>query len=249
MLIKQLIYFIYVINIQIVYSYNLYTYENITHYTSIEGNKVIINYKRYINVYDKDRTLSKSEVLRLKNKFYDSYYYKNKICVRVDSQSLPLFVEIPDEYHIIRRYICKSFSYNDFKLGNYFTITHAFKRDYVSNNCTSDIQCLTNKCMNNICIFNEESPTEFCTNVYGYSIFFGKHSYMHCGKEYGDSFKRNKECASKNCLKDGVCSEGSYPSDTDGLLETYILIGIGLFTLFIYCWYYYFIKPIYERIY
>ena len=103
--------------------------------------------------------------------------------------------------------------------------------------------------INNICIFNEENSYEYCTNVYSYSIIFGKHSYMHCGKEYDDSCKKNKECASKNCLKDGYCNSGSYPSDTDGVLESYILIYIGLFILLILCWYCYYIKPIYESIY
>jgi len=182
-------------------------------------------YKKYIKVYDKNQILNKSKVLKIRNDFFHSYYCKSNICIQVDSKSLPLlFIEIPDEDGNIKRYISKSYRYNDIKSFRYSTIESGNGNNFISYYCISDSQCLTNKCINGACIFNEENPSEFCTNIYRYSIFFEGRSYMHCGKEINDICKRNRECASRSCGKNGYCTGGKLPSDTDGILELIILI-------------------------
>jgi len=87
-------------------------------------------------------------------------------------------------------YINKSYTYSNLKLRNYGTLNI-----YLSYKCTSDSQCLTNKCIDGVCIFNEEDPTEFCTSIY--INLFIRFSYMYCGKMIGDICKKDKECGSK----------------------------------------------------
>ena len=70
MFVKQLIYLIYIISIQIVYSYKLYTYENITNYVENYDNEELEVYKKYIKVYDKNQILNKSKVLKIRNDFF-----------------------------------------------------------------------------------------------------------------------------------------------------------------------------------
>jgi len=50
-----------------------------------------------MKAYDKNHTLSRTEVLKIKNNINLSYYCKNNICVEVERDFLPEFVEIPDE--------------------------------------------------------------------------------------------------------------------------------------------------------
>jgi len=81
-------------------------------------------------------------------------------------------------------------------------------------------------------MFNKENPTEFCTYIYSYSIFFGSHSYMHCGKTTGDICETNEECASLNCSKYGYCKNPPKgPSDTDGLIEIAQLCCLIIFII------------------
>jgi len=111
--IKQLILFVYIINIQIMYSYELdntkfYSYKNLTDYLVI-ANKYYFD--THIDTYDKNKTINKKEVLKIINHFNLSYYCKNNICVRVNRNNLQPFVEIPDEKGNIKRYISKSYTY------------------------------------------------------------------------------------------------------------------------------------------
>jgi len=100
---------------------------------------------------------------------------------------------------------------------------------YISYKCTSDSQCLTNKCINGFCIYNKENPTEFCTYIYSISVFYGRHSYMHCGRMPMDVCKTNKECASKECTKYGYCERlPDGPSEADNHT-----LAVKLFILFI----------------
>jgi len=49
---------------------------------------------------------------------------------------------------------------------------------------------------------------------------------MYCAKSINDLCKTDKECISKNCLKDGTCGPTREPLETNGLFEyifTYML--------------------------
>jgi len=140
---------------------------------------------------------------------------------------MPVFVEIPDESGNIQRYISKSYTYRDLKLHYYDTGKAVKYNAYFSYECTSDSQCLTNKCIDGVCIFNEENPTEFYTSIY--INLFIRFSYMHCGKIIGDICKKDKECGSKNCLlQKNICGnppDGPSDSDiTDGLINLICLV-------------------------
>jgi len=220
----------------------LYTYNNLTDYL-ILAKKYSLN--KYISIYDKNRTLSKSKVSKLKNKFYLSYYCKNNICVKVDHNNLPEFIEIPDERGNIRRYINRSFSYKDVVLRNNANSFCAFYNTKnnrcqisISYKCTTDSQCLTNKCFNNYCVFNKETPTEFCTDIYSFSMIFGKRSYMHCGKAIYDICNNDEMCGSKNCMEGGICGSKNEPFSTDGTIEYILLIFLSTITIILLCFCY-----------
>ena len=64
---------------------------------------------------------------------------------------------------------------------------------------------LYNKCVNNFCTFNDESSIEYCNNIYKlFFFFYFEYSYIYCGKAPNDTFKKNKEYASKKC-ENGLC--------------------------------------------
>jgi len=256
MYINIFIYFIYIISIHIIcssglYYKTIYTYENLTDYLVIANKYHIDN---YVSVYDKYKTLKKTKVLSIKNKFNRSYYCKNSICVEVNRNALPLFVEIPDEKSVIKRYISESYTYDDelklrdpvgiYSCGSY---KHNNNEYYVgiSSKCTSDSQCLTNKCINNYCTFNEENPSEFCMDIYSYFLIF-RYSYMHCGKAISDACKKNKECASKICHNYGnygSCGTRGGPSDSDGALQI-VYLGTSFIIFVIILIFYCYIKLI-----
>ena len=153
----------------------------------------------------------------IKDTFYYSYFCKNGFCTQVDIDYLKPFVEIPDEKGNLKRYILKSCNYNQLhkcpsgvvRGSSNCTFTNrqtngqinenCYTDIYISFRCNSDSQCLTNKCIDGYCIFNDKDPSEFCTDIYSNTLFFGRHSYRHCGKAIGDSCKWNKECGSKKC--------------------------------------------------
>ncbi|ORX78120.1 hypothetical protein BCR32DRAFT_51691 [Anaeromyces robustus] len=219
-----LIYFIFIITyVQIIYSYVLsYTYDNITDYDK---------YSKHIYIYDKNKVLKKSEVLKSEGDYNINYLCKNDICIPVSTDFLEEFAEIPDEKGNIKRYIIQSSYYHK----KYDKKTYEGRSNCTSTNeqinnqsnencytsvlisfeCNSDSQCITNKCIDGFCIFNKENPTEMCTYNYSFSIIFGGHSYMHCGREIGDICKRNKECSSYNCFKyknNNICARPKRPS-------------------------------------
>ena len=177
---------------------------------------------------------------------------------------MKLFIEIPNKNKNIKRYITESYNYNTIKLykrPNYEIeyVNKCKNEEYnnqkfnsceyhalISFKCTSDTQCLTNKCIDGYCMFNKENPTEFCTYIYSHT-FFSSHSYMHCGKLEGDICKTNKECASVKCSLYGFCkAPPKGPSDNDGIndfVEFILLAGISI-PIFVYICFRCSIKPI-----
>lgn len=89
--------------------------------------------------------------MKITNNHYLRYYCKNGICVIV-SHYLPYFVNIPDEKGNIKWYISKAYTYDNLKLGEYETVKYDGNNDYLSYKCCSNSQCLTNKCIDGVCI-------------------------------------------------------------------------------------------------
>jgi len=239
--------FIFIINIKEIYSYEsngnlFYTYENITDYL-IFANKFDLD--KCTAVYDKNKTLNKTEVLKIKNVEYLSYYCRNDICVQVKSGKKYGFVEIPDKNGNIKRYISRSCTYDNLKSANciegkvvYYEKENKLNQIIISFRCISDSQCLTNKCINNICIFNEKNPYEYCSNIYRFSfILGGGRSYMYCGKEVDDICKNNNDCGTKHCIDKRICGEAHQPSESDGLGEIIILMYLFFIFIILCCCY------------
>ncbi|OUM61351.1 hypothetical protein PIROE2DRAFT_12644 [Piromyces sp. E2] len=201
----SIIFFICIFNNQISYSYGindflLYTYENITDYIN---NYEYIQYNNNIQIYNKNRTLNKTEVLKLKHHHYIGYYCKNDICVEVDVNYLPKYIEIPYEKGNIKSYISKSYNYKDLKLGEHH-----------------DIVML-------------ENPIEFCTDIFinlamfSYSyIHCGKTIGDTCktNKECG-----SKKCRKDNTC--GFPPEGPSDSSYIGGLLNLIYLGITIIVI------------------
>ncbi|ORX78122.1 hypothetical protein BCR32DRAFT_282583 [Anaeromyces robustus] len=79
--------------------------------------------------------------------------------------------------------------------------------------CNSDSECFFNKCIDNYCVFNEESRIEHCDIIYKYFAVF-EFSHIHCGKTYSQSCSNDNECSSERCRK-GLCSSFvKVPNDT-----------------------------------
>jgi len=250
-LIPKILLFIYILNIQKVYSFELndslfYTYENITKYEKSWY---------YTYFYDENQISKKSEILKIKNNYYLSYFCKNDICTEIDRDDFRYFVEIPDKNNNKKLYIIKTYRYDeiqsydeDFLLSSKIkcksTNDHISNEDcyinvYISYKCTSNSQCLSNKCVDGACIYNEENPIEFCTAIYRPILFFGGYSYMSCGKAISEPCQYNKECATKKCTKCmdhetiKSCASTGGPSDSDGIKQFFIIVYLTIFIIII----------------
>jgi len=82
-----------------------------------------------------------------------------------------------------------------------------------SASCNNNLECLSNKCFNNYCVFNEETPIVHCDDIYSNILF--KSSYMHCGKPYNDVCSSNDECSSKQCIHGTYDIQENGPSDSE----------------------------------
>eukprot|EP00833_Pecoramyces_ruminatium_P014520 jgi/Orpsp1_1/1188552/evm.model.d7180000065679.1 len=198
MLNKQIAIVIYIITyLQVIYTYDinsklLYTYENITNCEKKED---------FIYIYDKSKIASKSDVLKQTDILFTSYYCKNDVCVLVDYEYKKPFIEIPDENGNVTLYNTYTCTYDKAKSGNCISTIYIGDLS-LSVECTADSQCLSNKCIDNYCVFNDETPIVHCDDIYT-----GKrNSYMHCGKPYHEPCKTDDECSSKKCSTDGTCS-------------------------------------------
>ncbi|KAL6612695.1 hypothetical protein U3516DRAFT_548880 [Neocallimastix sp. 'constans'] len=184
----------------------------------------VLLYFQFINAFDMNKVKSKEEVLKINDEYYISFYCKNETCILVDFDYTDSFIEFPDENGEITTYIVDTCTYDNIKLNNCF-----------SKKCTTDIQCLSNKCIDEHCAFNEETPIVHCDDIYVKSGC-NRSSYMHCGKPYGDLCKVDDECSSKCCIE-GTCRIQSYgPSDSNGSICSiiiYTFIFIFLFILLI----------------
>jgi len=215
---------------QVIYALNveetiLYTYNNITSYD-----------KKYSYIYTFTNSISKDELLNITDSgFYQSHFCKNDICVKTDNQYEKPFIEIPDKNGNVHLYISRTFLYKDIKLK--IPLDGRCSNDAcISYKCNNDSECLYNKCIDNLCAFNDEAPVVHCDNIY----LGHRKSYMYCGKAYGDTCNNEDECSSKFC-KENICGlQVLGPSEGEGINElatTFysLLIIIIIFLICICC--------------
>jgi len=72
--------------------------------------------------------------------------------------------------------------------------------------CTKDSECLSKKCVNNICMTNEAFPLYQCMDIYDEKE---KKGLIKCGKATGEKCTINDDCASNEC-KEGFCVDTNH---------------------------------------
>ncbi|ORX51834.1 hypothetical protein BCR36DRAFT_254909, partial [Piromyces finnis] len=137
------------------------------------------------------------------------YYCKNDLCTVYEPYQGKYFVEFDNDNGTIYRYILGYYGdfYNKSNLNYIETINNETVHVYIG--CKTDNQCFSNKCVNNICEFNDEANIERCDTLYIKSNFFSqrpKH-YTHCGRFPYFSCTKNEEC-SFNTYNGGECNSG-----------------------------------------
>ena len=146
----------------------------------------IIHYFQFVDV---QRTMSIDDVLKIKNEDLVSFYCKNVICVETDVTYEDETISIPDKYGNITTYI-----------ANICTDKMIERNVCFGVECNADSDCLSNKCANKHCVYNQEEPVMHCDSVYSFgSIFVDDKLYMHCGKAWGYDCQSDDECSSQKC--------------------------------------------------
>jgi len=147
--------------------------------------------------YSNDTAVSKTNINP--RNYGTNYYCRGDDCIKLDNSNHVPYIEFPDENGNVKLYILESCIYDDKskELINYINYY-----DYGDNNvfvkCTKDSDCLYNKCIDNHCVFNEESPIVHCDIIFRYFAIYEK-LYVHCGKTYGEKCEKDNECSSKSC--------------------------------------------------
>ncbi|ORX33469.1 hypothetical protein BCR36DRAFT_412123 [Piromyces finnis] len=126
----------------------------------------IISIIQFVNSYKEGDILTKKEVLNITNEYYISFYCKNDICVLVHNEYFDRVIEIPNENGTMIKYITYTCSYDNIISGKCSDKTCDDYGNYTYNTCKNDSECLSNKCFNNFCMFNEENPIDHCDDVY-----------------------------------------------------------------------------------
>jgi len=141
--------------------------------------------------------LSKDEVLSSTG---GPYYCKDDICVSTMGRINLDTIIIPNQEGRNITYITDTCSSKDIEMNI-----------CSSKECSDDSQCLSNKCTNGHCSYNEANPIVYCEYVYTHHdiAFFDKNE-MHCGLPRGYKCKSNDDCSSHNCESYGnsdICGE------------------------------------------
>jgi len=213
-----------------------YTYNNIT---SCD------HYNDFVYLYNKDKVINKEGVLKITDKYYTGYYCKNDTCVCTnDCEYKKHYIEFPDNNGNIVPYIVKTYSYDIIKAKKYSDkACKLFENNIeycIYYTCNSNLECLSNKCIDNHCVFNEETPIVHCDDIYTPPFLFkSKGSYMYCGKAYKDTCKDNNECSSKICKNNTCDMQIVGPIEGQGFfrdtLITEIIIFVVLILIIIIC--------------
>jgi len=99
--------------------------------------------------------ITKDEVLKITNEYYISYYCKNDICSLTDYNYIKSYIEIPDNNGNLIKYISDTCAYKHIQSKKCYTVK-----------CNKDIECLSNKCYKNHCMFNNETEIIHCNDIY-----------------------------------------------------------------------------------
>ncbi|OUM62837.1 hypothetical protein PIROE2DRAFT_10758 [Piromyces sp. E2] len=168
----------------------------------------IIFYIQYGNAYEEGQLLSKDDVLKITDELNIDFYCKNDTCSFSSHIDL---VKFPDENGNIKDYIHNTCNQN--------------MDNCSGTKCTKDTQCLSNKCVDNYCRFNDESPIIHCEDIPSYNVFQNSYnSYIHCGKIYRDTCKNDDECSFLTCEK-GMCGRELFKY-SDNLSSIYVIVPI-----------------------
>ncbi|KAL6597636.1 hypothetical protein LY90DRAFT_513289 [Neocallimastix californiae] len=185
---------------------------------------------------DIPKYLTKDEVLKLKNAAFVAFYCKGDLCCKTEYGYTEYFAEFPDENGRMKKYITKTCAHD--KIGTEKCNGKSYAEGQVFyTNCTADSDCLSNKCLKNVCVFNDENPIVHCDDIY----LGGSRSYMYCGKQYGNTCKTDDECSSKICFEDNTCNmQHKGPSDSEGamgMIYSFYVLIITLILLVCCCCY------------
>ena len=189
--------------------------------------------------YKKKPILTKDEVLKLTDAKPIKYYCKNNLCTYVQNNIQDPFAIFFDENEEATSYIIETCTYDNAILGNCPNITKTIEGKYYSTICTENSDCLSDRCVNGFCVFNDLNPVICCVNVYTFTWLSGKpDSHIHCGKALNEPCHSNDECSSEICSKNGLCLFSNYtPSDSDGaIILPIIVMSIFFATLGIFIW-------------
>ncbi|ORY36570.1 hypothetical protein LY90DRAFT_511466 [Neocallimastix californiae] len=182
---------------------------------------IVFYFGWFHSIYGKFYT--KDEILKLKGEssYNTEFYCKDDVCVSKEDD----YAEFPDGNGNVTRYITKACHYDSLVKDEC----------YSSKKCTIDSECLSNKCLNSTCIFNEENPIVYCTNEYSFNAFLNRRkSIMHCGKAPMDSCTEKKDCGSNVCVESYCGYGGGGPSDSETAGSIYGLVWLGIgFVVFI----------------
>jgi len=163
----------------------------------------------------------------------DTTICKGSYCFEADEDFNLPFIEIPINTNTSRlndnNTDCEICKHSKNKINRYILYPYVLYYDpeidfKVSTNCTKNSQCLTNKCVDYICQFNEDDIITRCR-------------YGRCGRFIGDPCENKYGCSDGEC--DGVCYMPIPPrvNELDSFyrklefLSAFILIVITVFCL------------------
>jgi len=186
----------YIISV-VIFIQTIYTYARNITITSVDIPEL------YIYKYNNNTAIYKQNIYS--KSYGTNYYCRQDTCIMLYEGAYKPYIEFPDEKENIRTYILYSCIYNN-KLNKTENCEKILDNNdnNISVICKTDSECFFNKCIDNNCVFNKESPIYHCDIIYKYFAIF-EHSYVHCGKTYNDVCTNNNECSSNKCQK-GICN-------------------------------------------
>ena len=152
----------------------------------------------YLRLIKSDKFISKEDVLKIKDEYYIRFYCKDDICSRVDRSINKYFMEFPSINNNTTTYIVYTCTYDNIEFNRCYNDTYIGNEKY-SLKCNNDLECLSNECYKNHCMFNDKTPIVHCDDIYSNKWYLRPSSYMHCGKPPGDICIENDECSSMSC--------------------------------------------------
>ncbi|KAG4096893.1 hypothetical protein H8356DRAFT_942043 [Neocallimastix lanati (nom. inval.)] len=137
---------------------------------------------KFIALFKKTSPVYLIGVLRYSHKFL----LQKTIYVEVSFDYIESVIKIPNENRNLVSYIVATCRYDKAVIEEWENYTRSVDGvEYISI-CRNDSECLSNKCFDNYCIFNEEVPIVS--------------SNMCCSKPTDDICNNDDECSSKYCI-------------------------------------------------